>query len=168
MDRVSPGIDGRVGAHRIGVALLLALLAACSSTPPSDGRLSRDQSKVVSQAHDLIGTPYRYGGSSPKTGFDCSGLIHYVYQQAADIDLPRSAAELSDLRTKRPSADALQPGDLLLFKVSRGSRVDHAGIYIGKRSFIHAPSSGGRVRVESLDTRYWRRSYQGARRVLDR
>jgi cell wall-associated NlpC family hydrolase len=151
-------------------ALLYIALAGCSSTPApsSDSRLSPAQSDVLSQAFDLIGKPYRYGGESPHTGFDCSGLIHYVYQEAAGIELPRTTAELSDLRTKKPRANALQPGDLVLFAVTRGRKVDHAGIYVGKRNFIHAPSAGGRVRVDSLDESYWRRRYQGARRVLDR
>ncbi|MBK9428513.1 MAG: C40 family peptidase [Gammaproteobacteria bacterium] len=115
----------------------------------------------------LIGAPYRYGGTSPATGFDCSGLIHYVYREAAGIDLPRTTAGLSALRTDRPPADALQPGDLLLFKVKGGRKVNHAGIYVGDGRFVHAPSSGGRVRLDRLDDRYWLRGYTGARRVLN-
>ncbi|MGK2914257.1 MAG: C40 family peptidase [Porticoccaceae bacterium] len=162
-----------IGTPRLAgalVALLCIVLAGCSSTPapPSDSRLSPAQSDILFQAFGLIGKPYRYGGDSPATGFDCSGLIHYVYQEAAGIKLPRTTAELSDLRTKKPQANALQPGDLVLFSLRGGRKVNHAGIYVGDGRFVHAPRSGGRVRLDSLDARYWRRRYQGARRVLDR
>lgn len=156
------------------VALLLSLLAGCASAPapvgPHSG-LSREAGKaraeVQARAMDLIGARYRYGGSSPVTGFDCSGLIHYVYRDAAGIDLPRTAAELGALRTEKPPADALQPGDLVLFRVKGGRKVNHAGIYAGDGRFVHAPSSGGRVRLDRLDDRYWQRCFAGARRVLN-
>ncbi len=156
------------------IALLLGLLAGCSSAPAPIGQHSasgravgKAQAEVQIRAMGLIGAPYRYGGSSPATGFDCSGLIHYVYLEAAGIDLPRTTAELSALRTDKPPADALQPGDLLLFKVKGGRKVNHAGIYVGDGRFVHAPSSGGRVRLDRLDDRYWLRGYTGARRVLN-
>lgn len=122
---------------------------------------------MVARALDLVGTPYRRGGSSPATGFDCSGLVHYVYRDAAGIELPRTSAGLGALRKPAPAAGALQPGDVVLFSVKRGRRIDHTGIYVGNGEFIHAPSSGGRVRVEPLARRYWQRSYRGARRILD-
>ena len=122
---------------------------------------------VVARALDLVGTPYRRGGSSPDTGFDCSGLIHYVYREAAGLELPRTAAGLGALRTPAPATGALRPGDLVLFSVKRGGKVDHAGIYVGNGEFVHAPSSGGQVRVEAMGLRYWQRSYRGARRILN-
>lgn len=156
------------------VALLFSLLAGCTSAPAPVGQqpgLTREASKaraeVQARAMDLIGTPYRYGGSSPATGFDCSGLIHYVYRDAAGIDLPRTAAELSALKTEKPPANALQPGDLVLFRVRGGRKVNHAGIYVGDGRFVHAPSSGGRVRLDRLDDRYWQCGFTGARRVLN-
>lgn len=153
------------------IALLLGLLAGCSSAPISQHAASpavgKAQAEVQIRAMGLIGVPYRYGGTSPATGFDCSGLIHYVYREAAGIDLPRTTAGLSALRTDRPPADALQPGDLLLFKVKGGRKVNHAGIYVGDGRFVHAPSSGGRVRLDRLVDRYWQRGYTGARRVLN-
>ena len=154
------------------IALLLGLLAGCSSAPigqhaASGPAVGKAQAEVQIRAMGLIGAPYRYGGTSPATGFDCSGLIHYVYREAAGIELPRTTTELSALRTDQPPADALQPGDLLLFKVKGGRRVNHAGIYVGDGRFVHAPSTGGRVRLDQLVDRYWQRGYAGARRVLN-
>jgi cell wall-associated NlpC family hydrolase len=155
------------------VALLLGLLAGCSTSgtgrpaPPISQPVNPVQADVLFQTMSLLGTPYRYGGNSPDTGFDCSGLIHYVYRKAAGIDLPRTTAKLNALRTDKPPADALQPGDLLLFKVKGSRKVNHAGIYVGDGRFVHAPSSGGRVRLDRLDDRYWLRGYTGARRVLN-
>ena len=121
----------------------------------------------MTRALDLVGTPYRMGGSSPATGFDCSGLIHYVYRDAVGVELPRTTSELGALRTTAPATDSLRPGDLVLFSVKRNGKVDHAGIYVGDGHFVHAPSSGGRVRVEPLAQGYWQRSYRGARRILE-
>jgi len=120
---------------------------------------------IVFQAFSLIGTPYRYGGTSPDTGFDCSGLIQYVYREAAGVSLPRTTAGLTSMRTAKPSESALAPGDLLLFAMN-GGRVNHAGIYIGEGRFLHAPSTGGVVRVDELGSNFWQRTYKGARRVL--
>jgi cell wall-associated NlpC family hydrolase len=156
------------------IALLLGLLAGCSSAPAPIGQQSasgravgKAQAEVQIRAMGLIGAPYRYGGSSPATGFDCSGLIHYVYREAAGVDLPRTTAELGALNTEKPPADALQPGDLVLFRVKGGRKVNHAGIYAGDGHFVHAPSSGGQVRLDRLDDRYWQRCFAGARRVLN-
>lgn len=161
-------------ATNLLVALLVGVLAGCASAPAPVGQhpgLPRDADKVRAEvqagALDLIGTPYRYGGSSPATGFDCSGLIHYVYREAAGITLPRTTGELSAMSADKPPADALQPGDLLLFKVKGGRKVNHAGIYVGDGCFVHAPSHGGRVRLDRLHDRYWLRGYAGARRVVN-
>lgn len=164
------------------LVVLMGWLAGCSTAPspvsqhPAPIReVSKVQADIQAQAMDLIGVPYRYGGTSPTTGFDCSGLIGYVYLEAAGIKLPRTTAALSALKTDRPPIDALQPGDLLLFKIAGGRKVNHAGIYTGDGRFVHAPSSGGRVRIDLLDdsrwsgagSRYWQRAYAGARRVVD-
>jgi len=146
----------------------LIVLASCTRTPAPGipAPPERDATVVVSRALDLLGTPYRFGGNSPAAGFDCSGLIHYIYRETAGIELPRTVAGLGALRTSEPAANALRPGDVVLFSIERGGRVDHAGIYVGDGDFIHAPSSGGQVRVEPLGARYWQRSYRGARRIL--
>lgn len=169
----------------IAVVVFLAFLAGCSSvskpgsvasassarSPSNHAPLIRTlppvNQDVVFHAISLVGTPYRYGGSTPETGFDCSGLINYVYRQAVGLSLPRTTAGLNALSAKNPAVGALQPGDLVLFAMNGGNRVNHAGIYVGDGRFLHAPSSGGKVRVDSLQTRFWQRTYTGARRVLD-
>lgn len=159
----------------IGITMM-ALLAGCSSSPkpiinpavenpPSQSPPASRHDDVLFEAFSHVGTPYRYGGSSPSTGFDCSGLIHYVYNKAAGVTLPRTTSGLYSLKSNSPKTP-LQPGDLLLFATG-GRKVDHAGIYVGDGRFLHAPSSGGKVRVDSLHAGYWQRSYLGSRRVLD-
>lgn len=157
----------------------LAVLAGCSSAPqttsvslpPSSApgalaaTMSSGHDDLLFHAFTLVGTPYRWGGSSPETGFDCSGLINYVFRETAGLNLPRTTAGLSELPNTTPS-NALRPGDLVLFSTS-GKRVNHAGIYVGDGRFLHAPSTGGRVRIDDLQASYWQRSYKSARRVLD-
>lgn len=159
--------------------LVLAVLAGCASaprstpvaTPPPAARpaatpaMDAVHDNVLFHAFNLVGTPYRWGGNSPETGFDCSGLINYVFSETAGLSLPRTTAGLSELPNAAPSGD-LRPGDLLLFS-TQGRRVNHAGIYIGEGRFLHAPSTGGRVRIDDLQASYWQRSYKSARRVLD-
>lgn len=124
--------------------------------------LTATQQEILQTARSLIGTPYRFGGTTPK-GFDCSGFIGYVYQKAARRALPRTTAELA--RTGRAiSLAELRPADLVYFEIERKSL--HAGIYIGDGKFIHAPSSKGKVNIQRLDLDYWRSRYLGARRVL--
>lgn len=156
--------------------LVLAVLAGCASAPPPAslattaarpvaGPLNAVHDNVLFHAFNLVGTPYRWGGNSPETGFDCSGLINYVFSETAGLSLPRTTAGLSQLPHAAPSGD-LRPGDLLLFS-TQGKRVNHAGIYIGEGRFLHAPSTGGKVRIDDLQASYWQRSYKSARRVLD-
>jgi len=131
------------------------------NVPPANPQAA---SAVLMRAMSLIGTPYRFGGTSPETGFDCSGFIHYVYRDMLAMRLPRTTAELATLGGIKPKRERMAIGDLVLFG-SKG-RVWHAGIYIGEGRFIHAPNSRGMVRVENLDVRYWRENYHSARRVL--
>ncbi|MEJ6655792.1 MAG: C40 family peptidase [Pseudomonas sp.] len=160
------------------LVLSLAVLGGCASapqtvtppipsTPPPAPTASAAASydELLFHAFSLVGTPYRYGGSSPDTGFDCSGLINYVYREAAGVALPRTTAGLSALPGLTP-VRSLMPGDLVLFSTG-GKRVDHAGIYVGDGRFLHAPSTGGRVRVDDLQASYWQRAYASARRVLN-
>jgi cell wall-associated NlpC family hydrolase len=117
----------------------------------------------VAHAVQALGTRYRYGGSSPVTGFDCSGLIAHVFEQAWGLALPRNAREQS--RTGRPVARIdLSPGDLVFYN-TRNQPYSHVGIYLGEGRFIHAPRPGQRVRIESLESRYWKARYNGARRL---
>lgn len=116
---------------------------------------------------ELVGTPYRFGGRSEKTGFDCSGFVGYLFREEAGILLPRSTREMINLKAPLVSRDALEPGDILFFNDRGRGRVSHAAIYIGDDQFVHSSSrrSGG-VRVDSLDDRYWSASYMEAKRIL--
>lgn len=119
--------------------------------------------ELIVQAMAYLGTPYRAGGTSPEQGFDCSGLIRQVFQEARGITLPRRAEEMSRVGDV-VSADRLEPGDLVFFNTLRRA-FSHVGIYLGDDRFIHAPSSGGEVRVETISSAYWHRRYDGARRI---
>ncbi|MBE0612773.1 MAG: C40 family peptidase [Burkholderiales bacterium] len=121
-------------------------------------------SGVALQALAHLGTPYRTGGLSPRTGFDCSGLVAYVYREGAGLALPRNTQDLSQLG-EAIGRDELRPGDLVFYNTQQ-REYSHVGIYLGEDRFIHAPSSGGEVRVENLHSRYWMRRYSGARRVI--
>ena len=123
---------------------------------------------LLVRGFSLIGTPYRYGGSSTKTGFDCSGFIGYLFREEAGIKLPRSTREMINVPAPKVARHDLQPGDLIFFATSGRGRVDHAGIYIGDDEFIHSASrrSGG-VRVDKLSSGYWNSRYLMAKRVID-
>ena len=121
-------------------------------------------SSVALQALAHLGTPYRAGGLSPRTGFDCSGLVAYVYRQGAGLALPRNTFDLSRLGEPVERA-ALRAGDLVFYNTQR-REYSHVGIYLGEDRFIHAPASGGEVRVEDLRAGYWMRRYDGARRII--
>jgi len=119
---------------------------------------------VTIRAIGLVGTPYRYGGNTPEGGFDCSGLVNYVYSDMLDIRLPRTTRDLFAWQGPRIAPEKLAAGDLVFFG-SRGG-VTHVGIYVGEGRFVHAPSSGGTVRLDHLDGHYWRDHYTGSRRIL--
>ncbi len=119
---------------------------------------------VLMRAISLVGTPYRYGGNTPDGGFDCSGLVNYVYRDMLDLRLPRSAHELADWQGPKIDPEQLAAADLVFFG-SEGS-VSHVGIYVGEGRFVHAPRTGGLVRLDRLDGPWWRDHYSGARRVL--
>jgi cell wall-associated NlpC family hydrolase len=120
---------------------------------------------VLMRAISLVGTPYRYGGNTPEGGFDCSGLVNYVYGDMLDLRLPRSSRDLAAFQGPRIAAPGLTAADLVFF--GSGGEVSHVGIYVGEGRFVHAPSSGGTVRLDRLDGPYWREHYSGARRVLE-
>jgi cell wall-associated NlpC family hydrolase len=115
------------------------------------------------QALGHLGIRYKYGGSSPVTGFDCSGLVRYVVSQAVGLVLPRDTRSLSTLGA-RVSSDELQPGDLVFFNTLR-KPFSHVGIYVGDRRFVHAPASGGAVELVNMSERYWQSRFDGARRL---
>jgi cell wall-associated NlpC family hydrolase len=156
----------RASLRRATTLLLgVLLLAGCGSgarRAPSPAA-SASATAVTMHAIGLVGTPYRYGGNTPATGFDCSGLVGYVYRESAGILLPRSTREIATADAEDINISELRAGDLVLFG-NRG--VDHVGIYVGERRFVHAPSTGGTVRLDSLDGRYWKPRLRGGRRVI--
>jgi cell wall-associated NlpC family hydrolase len=111
----------------------------------------------------LVDVPYRYGGNTPKGGFDCSGLIVYVYNKAADIKLPRTIQQMSS-RGRSVENQPPAPGDLVFFNTT-GEKYSHAGIYVGQGRFVHAPSAGGTVRLEYITSPYWAARFTEARRL---
>ena len=122
---------------------------------------------ILERGFTLVGTPYRYGGTSIKTGFDCSGFVSFLFRKEAGIELPRSTREMINLDAPKIKRSELQPGDVVFFNNRGRGRVSHAGIYIGDDQFIHSSSSrSGGVRVDSLDSKYWRASFMQAKRVL--
>jgi cell wall-associated NlpC family hydrolase len=150
--------------------LSLLLLSACASGPSPRAGHARPPDSVAAngvliRAIGLVGTPYRYGGNSPEGGFDCSGLVQFVFRDSAGIRLPRSTRELVAMQAPAVGRGELQPGDLLFFSPGGGG-ASHIGIYVGEGRFVHAPSSGGTVRLDLLATPYWRSAYSGARRIL--
>ncbi len=122
---------------------------------------------LLERGFTLVGTPYRYGGSSRKTGFDCSGFVSFLFRKEAGIELPRSTREMINLDAPKIKRSELEPGDVVFFNNRGRGQVSHAGIYIGGDQFIHSSSSrSGGVRVDSLDDKYWRSSFMQAKRVL--
>ncbi|WP_233198537.1 MULTISPECIES: C40 family peptidase [Luteimonas] len=119
---------------------------------------------VLMRAISLVGTPYRYGGNTPEGGFDCSGLVNYVFRDMLDMQLPRTSRDLFAYQGPKIAPERLATGDLVFF--GSGGSVSHVGIYVGEGRFVHAPSTGGTVRLDHLDGSYWRRNYSGSKRVL--
>jgi cell wall-associated NlpC family hydrolase len=157
--------------------IVVAAMAGCASRgpgvsdtatpdgPPSAAVAPPDvlSSEIALYALAQLGVPYVYGGASPDAGFDCSGLVRYVFRRTRNVDLPRTTFDLARVgQTVQPPA--LQPGDLVFFNTLR-REFSHVGIYLGEERFIHAPTSGGVVRIESLRADYWVRRFNGARRV---
>lgn len=133
----------------------------------SDARDAAGQhaSQLVISAMGFLGVPYRYGGNSAETGFDCSGFVRAVYEQSLGKILPRRADEQA-AATRVIDRQELKPGDLVFFNTMRRA-FSHVGIYVGDGKFIHAPRKGSEVRVEDMRVSYWRTRFNGARRVLD-
>ena len=138
------------------------------SASPRNGtpelRINTVGDRVVSHGMDYLGVRYRYGGTSRSTGVDCSGLVLNVFQHSVGMRLPRTAAEQARAGV-RVSRDQLKPGDLVFFNTSRRAN-SHVGIYIGNNRMLHAPRSGGVVRIEDISKKYWATRYNGARRII--
>ena len=179
---VSPTRAGNRGL----LLIALLLLAACASSPhrrEATFRTSRsaladlparapsaamagEANDVLFRAIGLVGTPYRWGGNTPAGGFDCSGLVDYIYRGATGLQLPRTSYEMAAMDVRKVHRmTQLASGDLVFFDI--GGRISHVGVYVGKGRFVHAPDSGGTVRLDDIDGPYWRQHFAYGRRVLD-
>ena len=168
----------------LGAAILL--LAGCASTPhkrqptykashsaladlppraPSTARAG-EANDVLFRAIGLVGTPYRWGGNTPAGGFDCSGLVDFIYRTSAGIKLPRTSRDMASVdgrKVKRMTQ--LASGDLVFFDI--GGAISHVGVYVGKGRFVHAPNSGGTVRLDDIDGPYWGNHFAYGKRLLN-
>ena len=191
VDTLNPGAPPGVCNRRCALLLLglggALALAGCGSAPrrqtaepravptapATQPLLNLDpaaREASVAQAMLLVNTPYRYGGNTPRGGFDCSGLVSYVFGKVAQGDpraahgLPRSTAQWAAATEPVAEAD-LQRGDLVFFNTT-GAPFSHMGIYVGQGQFVHAPSTGGTVRKAEVNSRYFGPRYEGGRRVF--
>lgn len=160
----APRLPSNLGVTFVAMAFAM-VLAGCSTTPSPirattntgaadvPSRISPGQANDITiYAVGLVGTPYRYGGNTPASGFDCSGLIGHVYQTRAGVTSPRTVSKLQSWG-QAVSSDNVRTGDLVIFAPS--GVATHAGIYVGDGRFVHAPSTGGEVRLDYLKSKYW-------------
>jgi len=173
-------------ARWLPLGLALLMLTACASGPhrrepayrTSQSALADLPAKAPSaasagEANDilfraigLVGTPYRWGGNTPAGGFDCSGLVDYIYRTAAGIALPRTSHAMASMHARKVKRmTQLASGDLVFFDI--GGSISHVGVYVGKGRFVHAPNSGGTVRLDDIDGPYWGDHFAYGKRVLD-
>jgi len=147
--------------------LSLALPIGCANVPqqvPHDsGPMSEQRAEALLQTLLQLGVDYRYGGKSPESGFDCSGLVAHVFREAYGVQLPHNARAQSEMGV-RVSLSELRAGDLVFYN-TLNRPYSHVGIYLGDGRFVHAPKTGAQVRVESINGRYWMRRFDGARRI---
>lgn len=134
-----------------------------SNVAGADKGMSSSPKTIVAAAMQFLGVKYRFGGGSPSTGFDCSGLVAYAAETSLGLKLPRSARDIAS-QGESVGRGELRKGDLVFFN-TRGHRFSHVGIYLGNRQFVHAPRTGAKVRVENMDIAYWTKRYNGARRL---
>jgi cell wall-associated NlpC family hydrolase len=168
--------------RKLVAPVLFLLLAGCGllggppAPPPTAARpaesAERSRPSADGRAHDvvlfalgLVDTGYRFGGKNPEAGLDCSGMVSYVFASAADLPLSGSAADIAR-RGRAVSRETLRPGDLVFFN-TRNRAYSHVGIYIGDDRFVHAPSSNGKVRTESLSKSWFATRFEEARTYFD-
>jgi cell wall-associated NlpC family hydrolase len=164
----------KLHAVMLAAAMTLASAAWSSDAPPPDeptGPLTRLQhltgraSELAVRAMGMVGIRYKYGGDSPESGLDCSGLVRHVFKEAWGARLPRTSEEISRFGSRIDTQD-LRPGDLVFFNTLKRA-FSHVGIYLGDNKFIHSPTPGSNVRIESMDLKYWKARFNGARRIND-
>lgn len=157
----------RLRAALLTVAVVL-FVTACGTArlapPPDTPEIAAKRDNIIFFSLGLIDTGYRFGGKNPEAGLDCSGMVSYVFREAADLRVSGSAADIAKRGREIDKRD-LRPGDLVFFN-TLGRSFSHVGIYIGNGKFIHAPSSRGKVRIERMDNRYFAQRFEMARTYL--
>ena len=130
-------------------------------------RYQKARETAMNKLMSQLGKPYQWGGASPHTGFDCSGLVWYAYKDVVKFKIPRTANEMYHLRDAAPiSREALEKGDLVFFRINNRGAADHVGVYLGNGRFIQSPRTGKDIQISQLSDDYWQRHYVGARRVM--
>ena len=119
---------------------------------------------VIDRAHELLGTPYKWGGTSAEQGFDCSSFLVYLFKTEANVLIPRTTAAMHRSSAATIKRNALKPGDAVFFKGNGRGQVSHVGLYIGHGKFIHSPRTGKTIRIDSLSNSYWNKHYTTAKR----
>jgi cell wall-associated NlpC family hydrolase len=168
--RILGGVRTDAAARLLSVVTIAVLAAGCAGTPAREteaaggtGAVSGDpRSSIALLALSMIGVPYRYGGSDPRDGFDCSGLVYYTYTRHGH-SVPRTSRQQFDAALKVPIEEAAA-GDLLFFQDQ--ANLSHVGIYLGDGRFVHAPSSGNTVSIARMDEPYYRRHLVAVGRLL--
>lgn len=171
--RVTPPKKGykKGYGHQRGVKLRTASVSKDTLplrlSPAHKQRYQHAKQTAMNKLMKQMGKPYRWGGSSPNTGFDCSGLIYYAYKDVVKIKIPRTANELYHLRDAAPvNKSELETGDLVFFRINNRGTADHVGVYLGNGKFIQSPRTGEEIRISYLSNDYWQDHYIGARRVV--
>ncbi|CAN5466353.1 hypothetical protein BH11PSE11_BH11PSE11_04240 [soil metagenome] len=134
-------------------------------SPSTLEKFTSRASELGMRAMSLLGIRYKYGGTSPEHGLDCSGLVRYLFKETWGANLPRTSEEISRMGQHIDTKD-LQTGDLVFYNTLRRG-FSHVGVYLGENKFIHSPAAGGSVRIESMDVGYWKKRFNGARRLGD-
>lgn len=138
-----------------------------ASTSQQNQQVREVKKTAMNKLMNQLGKPYRWGGHSPSTGFDCSGLVYFAYKDLVNFPMPRTANEMYHLHDTAPVAmDQLKKGDLVFFQTENRALADHVGVYIGNGKFIQSPRAGKNVQITSLNENYWQRHYVGARRIV--
>ena len=176
--RHSAGVNP-AARHPFVVPLLVLTLAlnGCGRTPtkpdrtpvatvvvPANTNAVDAANAVLFRAMSLVGTPYHFGGNTPNSGFDCSGLVTYIFRDAASVTLPRQSATMGAIPGRELSRRQLQSGDLVFF--AGGRAISHVGVYVGENQFVHAPNSGGTVRLDNINGAWWKDHFVYGKRVF--
>ena len=162
----------RYGRHRLRNAETEALTSDSASEPlklskAHRARYQKARETAMSKLMNQLGKPYLWGGTSPKTGFDCSGLVWYAYKDLVKFKIPRTANEMYHLRDAALiKRNELEKGDLVFFRINGRGAADHVGVYLGNGKFIQSPRTGKDIQVSALSEDYWEQHYVGARRVM--